>query len=677
MARFGGPARPSNGVWRAAGAVWVTLTAPLFSQAPPPGTPGRVLTYFSLEELMNLEVTSVAAKEQNLSRAAAAVYVITAEDIRRSGATNIPDLLRLVPGVNVAQIDANAWAVSVRGFNDRFANKVLVLVDGRSVYVPIYSGVAWDAVDVPLENIDRIEVIRGPGGTVWGANAVNGVINILTKSAQSTQGGLISAAAGSQIRAEDFIRYGGPLGGRGAFRVFGKYFNSHRFDGLGSGPSHDGWYLSHAGFRTDWKLAARDRVTVQGDFQRNVAGQTVSLVFSNGVPFEATINDRIGMSTGNVLGRWTHTLANGSEMSWQLYDDYFRRAEQGIEYSHNIIDAAFQHHIGVSSRHDLVWGLEMRNAGTTFRRGYSVAMEPPDKTDRLFSAFLQDEIQLADHLWLTAGTKVEHNDYTGLEFEPGAQMLWNPAPRQALWISAARAIRQPSSEDTGVRINVGLVPTSPIGVIEVMGDSSAAAEQLHDFEAGYRAQFSNRLSVDAAAFIGFYRDLLVPVPQNPYFNPIPTPHLVLPQRLDNAAHARSHGVELFLDSNITRRWRISPGYAYFRLDAQRNRGTPDPGSPAVASNSPQHQIQFRSLLNLTSRLEWDQTLIYVGGLKNGNIPAFTRVDSRVGMRIGESFELSMIGQNLLQRRHREFSDQLGLHATGIERSVFAKLTWRF
>ncbi len=666
----------STHVFRRAGIALVLTLAALHPGVGQPAKP-RDLSDFSLEELMNLRVTSVAGKEQTLSKTAAAVYVITAEDIRRSGATNIPDLLRLAPGVNVEQIDANSWALSIRGFTDRYANKVLVLIDGRSVYSPMYSGVIWDSVDTPLEDIDRIEVIRGPGGTVWGANAVNGVINILTKSAQLTQGGVVTGGAGS-LEKEGFVRYGGALGRRGSYRVFGKHFRRGNSDAAAEGPAFDGWYLSHGGFRTDWSLSERDRFTAQGDFQRTIGGQTMSLVFSNALPLQATINDRMGMSTGNVLGRWTHTRADGSELSWQFYDDYFRRSEQGIRYSHNIIDAAFQHHGRLGARHDLVWGAGARNATITFEPGYSVSIDPPHKTDRLFSAFVQDEVKLSDQIWLTAGTKLEHNDYTGFEWEPSAQLLWTATARQAVWISAARAIRQPNRQDVGVQFDIAIVPTSPFGVVKAIGNPNLAAERLYDFEAGYRAQLGKKLSLDLAVFTGLYRNLTATIPQAGYFTLTPAPpHLVLPLRLENAAHGRSNGIEFFLNSNITRSWRISPGYSMLRLQLEGNSGITNAGTGALAQYNPEHQFQFRSFLNLSSSLEWDHTLTYVSRLHDGNIPGYVRLDSRLARRIGESFEVSVTGRNLLQSRHAEFPDELGLNHTQIERSVFGKVTWRF
>ena len=270
------------------------------------------LTQVSLEDLMNMQVTSVSKKGQNLKKTGAAVFVINQEDIRRSGVTNIPDLLRMAPGVDVARIDANTWAISIRGFNYRYSSRVLVLIDGRTVYTPTFSGVFWDEQDVPLEDIDRIEVIRGPGGTVWGANAVNGVINIITKSSKDTQGGLVTAGTGSEQSADGLFQYGGKAGQKGHYRVFGRYFNVENSARAGGGPAADGWHGSHGGFRSDWNPSDRDAVTVQGDLFGTSEGQTVTTLFSNQLPDFRTLNDKVTVGSGNVLGRWNHTFSNGS-----------------------------------------------------------------------------------------------------------------------------------------------------------------------------------------------------------------------------------------------------------------------------------------------------------------------------------------------------------------------------
>ncbi len=668
------PGRDARKIWRAGLAFALMLAA--LSRAGAQAARPRDLGDFSLEELMNLQVTSVSAKEQKLSRTPASVFVITAEDIRRSTASNIPDLLRLVPGVNVEQIDGNAWAISIRGFSDRAANKVLVLVDGRSVYNPVYSGVRWDALDVPLADIDRIEVIRGPGGTVWGANAVNGVINIITKSADGTQGGLLEAEAGSENSG--MLRYGAKAGRRGAYRVFGRFFNFGSMEAVEGGPAHDAWYASHGGFRSDWSLSKRNSLTVQGDFQRTLAWQSVPVVFSNNLPATALLTDRISMTSANILGRWRHTLQNGSEMTWQVYDDSFRRSEQGVRYSHNIVDIAFQHHVAWGSRQDVVWGVETRSANTRFIPGFALAVEPERKTDQLFSAFFQDEVKLTNTLSLTAGSKFEHNDYTGFEYEPSAQLLWTPSRKQAVWFSVARAIRQPSRIDAGIDYDTAVLPGTPITVVATRGNRDLRAERLYDVEAGYRAQFGRQVSLDLSVFSGFYRDLVSAVAQAPILTTSPAPpHVLVPFQFQNSAKAHSYGTEVFVNASPAPFWRFSAGYSAIRLNLDPEPAFAASGRPLLKTNTPENQFGFRSFLNLQRNVEWDHALTYVGAVQDQYVPRYIRLDTRLNWRIGESWELSVIGQNLLRPRHVEFPEEYGLSRAAIKRGVFGKITWHF
>jgi iron complex outermembrane receptor protein len=639
-------------------------------------TPAPDLSQASLEDLMNIQVTSVSRKEQKLSKTGAAVFVIAQEDIRRSGATNIPDLLRMAPGVDVAQVDANRWAISIRGFNDQHANKVLVLIDGRSVYSPSFSGVFWDMVDVPLEDIDRIEVIRGPGGTVWGANAVNGVINIITKGAAATPGGLLSAGTGSQDRAESLLQYGGEIGNDGDYRVFGRYFDIGNAVFPSGQQAADGWMAGHAGLRADWNLSPRDSLTVQGDFLRTQESQTITTVLENALPLVATFNDPLRATAADVLARWTHTLANGSQMSLQMYDDYSKHLDLGFLDAQNTVDLDFQHHLAWGSRNDIVWGLGARVIDSDYGNGYDFTILPSHRLDHLLSAFLQDELKLTHSLSLTLGSKVEHNSFTGIEFEPSAQMVWTPDEKQTVWVSAARAIREPSSVDAGILNEIAVVPAGPLlGIVQAVGNPHIQAEQLRDFETGYRVQPAKRLSLDVTGFVSLYRNLESIAEGTPYViaqNGIP--YLILPSTFVNGARARGYGAEFSGTWNVTKAWRISPGYSYFHfhLGGAAASVNPPPGT------APNHQFQLRSLLDLTHRLQWDNTFAYVDKLSAGNIPAYARLDTRLGWRAGEFFEFSLVGQNLLSPRHAEFSDTFyPLNRTLVERSIFAKVTWRF
>lgn len=632
---------------------------------------------------MNIQVTSVSKKEQRLSQTGAAVYVITQEDIRRSGATNIPDLLRQAPGVEVAQIDANTYAISIRGFNDRLADKVLVMIDGRTVYTPTTSGVYWDQQDVPLEDIDRIEVIRGPGGTVWGANAVNGVIDIITKSAKDTKGGLVRTDGGSQGAAGGLVQYGGEIGQIGAYRAFENYSSTGNLtlpDGQGGA---DGWHMFHSGFRSDWTLSANDTMTVQGDFMQTSEGQTISVVFANALPLMRTFNDAVATGAGNFLGRWNHTLSNGSSMSLQVYYDRYTRLDEGVHEGLNTLDFDFQHHLRIGSRNDVVWGVGYRSTSDSHTAGYGKAYAPLSEANNLFSVFAQDQVRLAESLSLTVGSKLEHQPYTGFQFEPSAQLVWTPTDRQTVWISASQAVKEVSREEEALQIEPYTfeLPGGGFGVAQYNGSTKAQAERFRDFEIGYRTQPVKQFSVDVTAFGGLYHNLETLDQGTPYFTADQgPPHVVLPFFFGNTAGAHTYGAEVFANWNVTSRWRISAGDSAIHLNVILDPGSQDTDERERADNTPENQVQVRSQLNLTRNLEWDSAAYYVGHLRdggNGPVPAYTRVDTRLGWRMGRHIELSLAGQNLLAPRHAEFHDAYEVNNTLVERSVLGKITLRF
>ncbi len=639
-------------------------------------TPPVDLTRASLEDLMNMQVTSVSKKKQSLSKAGSAIYVISQDDIRHSGATNIPDLLRMVPGVDVARINANAWAISIRGFNSRYSDKVLVLVDGRTVYTPLFSGVYWDQQTVPLENIDRIEVIRGPGGTVWGANAMNGVINIITKSADDTHGGLISATTGSQDRGQGLAQYGGTAGEKGSYRVYGSYTMHGNSPSLDGSPAVDSGHNSQVGFRSDWNLSPKDKLTVQGEMSGASEDQTITTLFSNRLPDYYSFNDKVRVGAGNVLGRWNHEFSNGSESTLQIYYDRFRRFDQGLNVL-NTVDVDWQYHFRAGARNDIVAGLGYRSTAQSFTEGYEVAVGSGHRRDNFFSSFIQDEITLTKSLALTLGIKLEHNAYTGFEKEPSIQLVYSPSSRQTVWASAARAIQQPSWLFAEARVYRAAFPTpgGGFGIYHIAGDSHGVASTLLGYELGYRTELSRRLTVDTAVFLSDYRRLQTLDPQVPYFtlNPAP-PHLVLPDIFGNLGNAKSHGIEVSAHWNVSRWWRISPGFSLLQI---RLSVAPPSTDATYAAASPKRQAQLRSTIKLPHNLEWDTSAYYVGSLDTGPVPAYTRLDTRLGWHVGESVEIGITGQNLLTPRHLEFLD--GLQSTPMEagRTVAGKITCRF
>jgi iron complex outermembrane recepter protein len=647
-------------------------------------TSSRDLTQISLEDLMHLEVTSVSRKEQPLSKVPGSIYVINQSDIRHSGATNVPDLLRMVPGVDVARVNANTWAITIRGFNYRYSGKVLVLVDGRTVYSPAFSGVYWDQQSMPLENIDRIEVIRGPGGTVWGANAMNGVINIITKRAEETQGLLLSTVTGNYDRAQAMIQYGSVAGPKLAWRAWARYAMNGNSPSLPGNAAVDDGHTSQAGFRSDWNLSPADKMTVQGDISGNSEQQTITTLQWTHLPDMFRFNDPVRVGAGNLMGRWNHVFANGSETTLQVYYDRFRRVDQAI----NVVttgDADFQYHLHAGQRNDIVVGTDFRIADQVYSGGYEISFGSGHRRDKLVSTFIQDELALTDKLALTIGTKLEGNSYTGFEYEPSVQLAWSPVDRRTFWFSAAKAIEQPSWLYTETHLDVASVPLpgGNFGLIGINGNPLGASPRVFNYEVGYRAQVSPKLTVDSSLFVADYRRLPTLEPQTPYFTLSPAPpHLEIPSTYANLGKAVDYGVEVSARWTAAKWWRLSPGLSYLRMHLYEDPRSADTGFISSERESPRTQAQLRSEIKLRHDVEWDTSAYYVSSIIDatgtlGKVPAYTRVDTRIGKRLGEYAELSISGQNLLRAKHAEFLD--GLQVTPLEagRAVVARLTWRF
>ncbi len=664
-----------NTTTRLAAAILLTSIAAV-TQAPTP--PPKDLSQVSLEDLLNIEVTSASKKEQKLSKTGAAIYVITQEDIRRSGATNIPDVLRMAPGVEVAQVDGNSWAISIRGFNSLYANKVLVLIDGRSVYSPTFSGTLWNQQQVPLEDIERIEVIRGAGGTVWGANAANGVINIITKSAQATKGGLVSVTAGSETLGDGLLQYGGAAGDKGAYRVFGRGFKTADSGSPSGYSANDQGHMMQGGFRSDWQLDQRDSLTVQGDLLHTRAGEAY-LASGALTPGQGLVNDAAQSDSGNVLARWNRTLATGSDLSLQAYVEQESWVLQGFHQSRTTTALDFKHHWKLGTSNDLVWGLGYWASSDHLTPSATTAILPDHRTDHLYSAFVQDEIRLGPSLSLVLGSRFEHNSYTGFEFEPSGQLVWSASARQTFWFSATRASREPSRVDLGVQSDYGAIPFgNSTAILRVYGNPLLKSEQVLDLGAGYRVQASKRLSFELTPFLSYYHDLQTDEPGAPFLDTATgQPRLILPITFNYLAHARNYGGEAFANWTVTDRWSLFGSFSLLHMNITRDASSQDTAVEASRGNSPQHEFQIRSRFTPRPRWDWDVSLGYTGRLEAMNIPASPRLDTRLAYRIGESIELSVTGSNLFLPRHAEFGDQEGLLHTLVERSVAGKVTWRF
>lgn len=698
MTRVGSAAELLAGVWRAtrirriaAVAVAVFLMGTHFAQAqqsPSGSTTNPDLTDKSLEDLMNTQVTSVSKKEQKLSKVAAAIFVITQEDIRRSGATNIPDLLRMVPGMDVGEINGSTWAVSARGFNAQYSNKLLVMIDGRVVYTPNFAGVYWDTMDYPLENIERIEVIRGPGGSVWGVNAVNGVISIFTKAAAETRGGLIEAGAGNIEQGFGLAQYGGELGKATDYRVYAKYFNQYHLANLSGRNGFDDWHILRSGFRTDSRLSPKDNLTLEGSLYIGREDELGFVLPSISAPGYVAEPVQINMGGGFVQAVWNHSYSDRSDSTLQFsYGRYARDDPQEPEVR-DTIDLDYKHHIAWGGRQDLVWGLGYRFTTDHFGSSITVAFDPPGRSLELFNAFVQDEIELTPKVNLTVGTKLEHNSYTGFEIIPSVRSTWAVSSRAMLWAAVSRALRAPSRNDTDLIVNLGGATASdgtPI-LFRFLGNPDFQDERMIAYEAGYRSSLSNRLSLDVAAFYNDYNNLQTTEPSSSFLETSPAPpHEVQTFTYQNLMYGETHGVEVSANWRATNRWTLSPGYALELLHMHVDPTSADTETPHfVEDGAPRHSAQLRSHFDAEHQLTWDAAAYFVDRLSHQGvtddqiIPAYTRFDSSLTWKPREQLSVTLAGQNLLQDHHVEFEDFFGSMQSGeIKRSGYVQFVWRF
>lgn len=584
----------------------------------------------SLEDLMNIEVTSVSKRAQTLSKVASAIFVITQDEIQHSGSTNIPDLLRMVPGLDVSQISGQSWAIGARGLNAELGNKLLVLIDGRTVYSPIFAGVYWDVQDVPLEDIERIEVIRGPGATVWGANAVNGVINIITKPANETQGGLLVAGAGTHQPVFGIAQYGGHINKAGDYRIFVKGFDQKSFTSiLGPGGNDDSNFL-HAGFRVDSVPSKQDSLTAQGDLYKGGEGE-INQIVTLTPPFGSIVASWSHMSGGNLLGRWNHTFSAHSDTSLQVYFDKAKRHSIIEKEEVRTVDLDFQHHFEGGNRNEFVWGAGYRRFYYDTAGTLNAAFDPASATWQVFSTFLQDQITVKqNYLYLTLGAKFEHNDSSRFEFQPSARLAWTLTKSHLLWVSYSRARRTPSPEDRSVETDFLAFP-GPGGIpaaLSAHGSLTTVSENLDAFEAGYRGQIRARFSLDLAAFYNKYEHLKTFEPGVPFLVTDPLPHLNIPLYYGNQMYGETHGIEAAANWKVTNRWTLSPGYAFEQIHLHTSRTSGDRGSVAAAEgNTPRHQAQLRSNLVLKKGFEWNASLFFVDRLPAQDSPSYTRLDT--------------------------------------------------
>ena len=624
--------------------------AALAAPAQADSTSVSSLKSLSLDELLDVQVTSVSKTAEPLSDAASAIYVITRDEILRSGARSIPDMLRLAPNLQVAQITASTFAITARGFNGPAASKLLVLIDGRSVYTPYHSGVSWDVQDVPAEDIERIEVISGPGATLWGANAVNGVINIITRNSADTQGATAQLGGGN-LEQRANLQWGGKLGEGVSYRAYVDTFNYDDDASAGGAGARDGWHKSQGGFRLDWTQSA-DRVTVQGDWS---GGSEKTLA-----PPDETTSD------ANLLARWNHKLNNGSELQVQSYYDYLALTLPGVASDYlNTYDLEIQHNFTWGSRQSIVWGGGVRaehdNFYTVLSATQPLLFSPQRRTLNFADAFIQDSLSLTEAVKLILGTKLEDDPYTGVEVLPSARVSWKVTDSNLLWAAVSRAVRAPSRIDRDLSEFAG-----PVAVIQ---GGNFQPERLTAYELGYRAQPTAKTSVSISTFYNDYRDLRTIEP---------SAGGVLPFMFANRMAGNTDGIEVWGNYQVSAWWLLTAGANWLHENLHFEPGSSELGGLALAGDDPSYQASLRSTMNLAPDWMLQLDLRRVSALPDPVSPAYTEADARIAWSLSPKIELSLVGSNLLHAHHLEFGTgrtPIQLGPTGVEtgRSVFVNL----
>jgi len=638
---------------------------------------------FDITELMDVTITSATKKPQSIQDTAAAAFVITQEDIHRSGVTSIPEALRMVPGLQVARISSNKWAITSRGFNGQFASKLLVMIDGRTVYSPLYSGAYWDTQHTFLPDIERIEVIRGPGATMWGANAVNGVINIITKSARDTAGGLIEVGGGNE---EQYFG-GGRYGYRFSENVYGRaYITGFNRDENVLHSTDDGagdaWFLSQAGFRFDGESGASNEWTFQGDVYQSDEDQIVSPYWTAESPYSSVITDELEAEGANLLARWQKNFSEQRLLQLQVYYDYTSRTEQLYGQQHGIFDFDIQYEDEIAASHHITLGAGFRSTNARYDNTFQVSFTPDKRSDELYNAFMQDEIALADQVTLTLGAKWEHNSYTGHEIQPSARVLWNATESQTLWAAVSRAVRTPSQMEDNGHVVTAVIPYSDdyTAIFSFNGSSDYTSEEIIAYEAGWRGSLWNSVLLDATVFYNDYDDL-VSISGN---------YLTDGTELyySNDLNGDGYGFELSAAWHPGQKLDFELAYTYLELELEADEGATILGVyEGSEGTSPRHQVSLRSGLRITETLQFNCWLRYMGRLElpNGQdlqadpiaVDAYLTMDVNLMWQPAPQWELSLVGQNLFNPGHLEYVAELATVPTEIERSVYARLRYSF
>ncbi|WP_426991571.1 TonB-dependent receptor plug domain-containing protein [Methylomonas sp. CM2] len=627
------------------------------------------LKSLSLQALSSSTVAIAAKRSQAVGETPSAVFVVNQEEIRRSGLQSIPEILRRVPGLEVARVDGNHWAITSRGFNGLYANKLLVMVDGRTVYDPLNSGVFWNEQDYPLEDIDRIEVIRGPAATMWGSNAVNGVINIVTRSAQETQGTLVSTGTSQEEPGFVSVRYGGKLDNDLHYRVYGKYNHRDRLHLNGGDLAYDALDIGRAGFRSDWSLDARHSLIAQGDYYNGNTDQTLSNPL-DGMSISADPGKSYG---GNLLLRWQQALADDARLQIRGYFDHATRDQSLLDYSRDSLDLDMQHDFPWHD-HLLTWGAGYRYVGDMLQlKSPSLTICPTHRDRHWFNLFAQDEWRLlAEELRLVLGGRLEHNDFSGYQLQPSARLLWQPAPHHSAWAGVSRAVRVPTrvEHDLNTFFSLGAGTTA-----NIRGNPNLAAETVVNYEIGYRFFPNSAFSLDTTLFYGDYSRLTTTEPLDP-INGNRT--ITIPLLIDNQAYGETYGWESAVNWRPAQSWRLQASYSLFGMALHKRPASLDSAAEAAETASPSNRFNISSYLNLPHQLELDLHWYYTGRLRS-QIDGYHRFDARLGWQPNLHLELALGAQNLLDNRHLEFapSPDNALVASEIERNFYLKATVRY
>lgn len=637
-----------------------------------------------IKDLVNVEVTSVSKKSEKASEAAAAIYVITQEDIKRSGVTTIPEALRMAPGIQVARIDAGTWEITARGFanSSEFDNKLLVLIDGRSVYNPLFSGVLWEEQGVPIEDIERIEVIRGPGSTLWGANAVNGVINIITKNSKDTQGNLASAGAGTFDKFSGLVQHGGKINDSTTYRAYAQDYEQGNTYHLNGESKEDSYHISRTGFRSDGNPDPTSNFTLQGDAYKGDRNEPfdrlpslTGTLTSSGLTVDAP--DTHDMLGGNILGKYDKRLSNGSDLAVQMYYDYTQRELDIFSQKINTFDIDVQHSFNLSENHSFMWGAGYRlvNAQLANTELLRYSEDDLNQTTNLFSTFVQDKIQLMpDELFLTLGSKLEHNDYTGFEVEPNIRLTWLPTNNQTVWAAVTRAVRTPSMNEMSLTqvIAATPIPGPSSAYVAITENGQLESENLLAYELGYRIQPTKNTSLDLTGFINKYDDIRTLERRGA----IP-PDIVASLVTANRATSTSEGIEIAGNWDVTDKWSLRGSYSYLDMTTTVEDGSTDNSTASNDARSPHNIFNIRSSYRFSKDFEMNNALYYVGPLAIDNVPGYYRLDSNIIWQAADGVELSLVGQNLLDPLHQEFRGSTYNTPSEVPRSVFGKVTFRF